>query len=153
MISGIGFLGAGTIVITGHQHGQHVKGLTTAAGLWALACMGLVIGSGFYEAAVIMCAFLFTVIVVLNRIDEKYLKNSTVIHFYIEYSAETPFSAILSALRQEHWHMTDLEILDGSNESIRSAILDVQKAGTGANRETLLPILRAIDGVLFVADA
>lgn len=58
VISGIGFLGAGTIVITGHQRGQRVKGLTTAAGLWASACMGLLIGGGFYEAAVIMCAFL-----------------------------------------------------------------------------------------------
>ena len=76
VISGIGFLGAGTIIITGHQRGRHIRGLTTAAGLWASACMGLLVGSGFYEAAVIMCVFLFTVIVVLNRVDEKYLKTS-----------------------------------------------------------------------------
>ena len=50
VINGIGFLGAGTIILTGRQE---IKGLTTAAGLWASACMGLAIGSGFYECAVL----------------------------------------------------------------------------------------------------
>ena len=43
VINGIGFLGAGTIIVTGRQQ---VKGLTTAAGLWASACMGIAIGAG-----------------------------------------------------------------------------------------------------------
>lgn len=91
VISGIGFLGAGTIVITGHQRGQQVKGLTTAAGLWASACMGLAVGVGFYEGAIIMCAFLFLVIVSLNRLDERYLKASSVVRIYLEYSSAVPF--------------------------------------------------------------
>lgn len=153
VISGIGFLGAGTIMITGHQRGQHVRGLTTAAGLWASACMGLVVGGGFYEAAIIMCAFLFAVIAVLNRIDEKYLKTSADIRIYVEYSSEIPFSVILNALRKEHWHMTHFEIIGSHDGSIRSAILDVQKTGDSANRESLLPVLRATQGVLFIADA
>lgn len=153
VISGIGFLGAGTIVTTGHQQGQYVRGLTTAAGLWASACMGLVVGGGFYEAAVIMCAFLFAVIAVLNRIDGKYLKTSTVIRIYVEYSSETPFSVILNALRKEHWHMTHFEIIGSDSGPIHSAILDVQKTGGAASRERLLPVLRAAEGVLFIADA
>ena len=52
VISGIGFLGAGTIIVTGRHK---VKGLTTAAGLWASACMGLAIGIGFYEGALLTC--------------------------------------------------------------------------------------------------
>ena len=55
VISGIGFLGAGTILVTGKQQ---IKGLTTAAGLWASACMGLAIGVGFYEGAIIGCTFI-----------------------------------------------------------------------------------------------
>lgn len=47
VISGIGFLGAGTIIVVGRNE---VKGLTTAAGLWACACMGLAIGIGFMKA-------------------------------------------------------------------------------------------------------
>ena len=48
-VSGIGFLGAGTIIV----HRGHISGLTTAAGLWASACIGLAIGTGFYEAAIV----------------------------------------------------------------------------------------------------
>ena len=49
VVSGIGFLGAGTIIV----NRGHISGLTTAAGLWASACIGLAIGTGFYEAAVL----------------------------------------------------------------------------------------------------
>lgn len=153
VISGIGFLGAGTIVITGHQRGQHIKGLTTAAGLWASACMGLVVGSGFYEAAVVMCIFLFAVIVALNRIDEKYLKTATMVRFYVEFTAETPFSAVLSAIRGDGWHMTHLEVLESANNTVRSVIVDVQKVGADANHDRLEEVIRSTDGVLFVEDA
>ena len=47
VVSGIGFLGAGTIIVNKHR----ITGLTTAAGLWASACIGLAIGIGFYEGA------------------------------------------------------------------------------------------------------
>ena len=53
VINGIGFLGAGTIIVTGNQQ---VKGLTTAAGLWASACVGLAIGAGFYECVILAFA-------------------------------------------------------------------------------------------------
>ena len=153
VISGIGFLGAGTIVITGHHRGQRVRGLTTAAGLWASACMGLLIGGGFYEAAVLMCALLFTVIVVLNRLDEKYLKDSTTLRLYIEYTSDTPFSAVLGTLRRSHWHMTHLEYPGGACPAVHSAIIDVQRNGLDSDRLTLLESLRNTEGVLFVEDA
>ena len=50
VISGIGFLGAGSIVISGRSK---IRGLTTAAGLWTSACIGLVIGTGFLECGVV----------------------------------------------------------------------------------------------------
>lgn len=58
VISGIGFLGAGTIIVIRHNR---ISGLTTAAGLWASASLGLAIGIGFYEGAIIgTLAILFT---------------------------------------------------------------------------------------------
>ena len=51
VISGIGFLGAGTILVTKQRQ---VKGLTTAAGLWAAACIGLAMGAGFYSGGIII---------------------------------------------------------------------------------------------------
>lgn len=50
VISGVGFLGVGTIIVTGHNQ---VRGLTTAAGLWGCACIGLAIGIGFVDGAFI----------------------------------------------------------------------------------------------------
>lgn len=61
VVSGIGFLGVGTIIL----NGGHVRGITTAAGLWASACMGLALGIGFYEGAILgFLAVLFALIVV-----------------------------------------------------------------------------------------
>ena len=68
VISGIGFLGAGTIIVTGKNK---VRGLTTAAGLWACACMGLAIGAGFYSGVIIGCLFISAVTVALANIDKK----------------------------------------------------------------------------------
>lgn len=153
VISGIGFLGAGTIVITGHQQGKRITGLTTAAGLWASACMGLVIGSGFYEAAVIMCALLACVIVGLNRLEERYLKDSTVLRLYIEYSRDIPFSAVHAVLRANGWHLAHLEYPCGKQENINSVLADVQRSGTDTDRQSLLRALRDVNGVSFVEEA
>lgn len=58
VVTGIGFLGAGSIIIT---RGNRIQGLTTAAGLWAAGCIGLAIGISFYEAAIIgTLAVIFT---------------------------------------------------------------------------------------------
>ena len=65
VVSGIGFLGAGTIIVTGRQE---IKGLTTAAGLWASACMGLAIGSGYYECAILGFLLILLTTVVLSLI-------------------------------------------------------------------------------------
>ncbi|NLP47185.1 MAG: MgtC/SapB family protein [Epulopiscium sp.] len=81
VISGIGFLGAGTILVTGKQQ---VKGLTTAAGLWASACMGLAIGIGFYEGAIIGCIFIFVVMTILDKLDNYILAKSKIIDIYVE---------------------------------------------------------------------
>ncbi len=55
VVSGIGFLGAGSIIV----NKRHIMGLTTAAGLWASACIGLAIGIGFYEGAIIGTIFVW----------------------------------------------------------------------------------------------
>lgn len=69
VISGIGFLGAGTII----REGTTVKGLTTAAGLWAVACIGLAIGAGFYLAAVLTALLVFITLIAFTKV-EKHIK-------------------------------------------------------------------------------
>ncbi len=65
VISGIGFLGAGTII----KERASVKGLTTAASLWAVSCVGLAVGIGFYIGAIMASGIIYLVLVVLKRVE------------------------------------------------------------------------------------
>ena len=67
VINGIGFLGAGTVVVTSRQE---VKGLTTAAGLWASACAGLAIGAGFYECALVALILMWITVKLLPEVED-----------------------------------------------------------------------------------
>ena len=71
VVSGIGFLGAGTIIV----HRGHISGLTTAAGLWASACIGLAIGAGFYEAAILGTIAVFFVERGLREVSKNIMKK------------------------------------------------------------------------------
>lgn len=76
VISGIGFLGAGTIIVTSRSQ---IKGLTTAAGLWCSACVGLAVGIGFYELTSICGIFIFfsvDVIPQMGRFHASQYKNT-----------------------------------------------------------------------------
>ena len=81
VINGIGFLGTGTILITEQRE---VKGLTTAAGLWACACMGLAIGAGFYEGMLLGFGAIFLSIKVLPYIEGFLMARSRNMNLYVE---------------------------------------------------------------------
>lgn len=68
VISGMGFLGAGTIL----KEGATVSGLTTAAGLWAVACLGLVIGAGYYLLAVFAALLMLLTLKTFSQLERKY---------------------------------------------------------------------------------
>ena len=68
VVSGIGFLGAGTIMV----NRGHIKGLTTAAGLWTSACIGLAIGTGFYEAVIPAVVIIILALELMHPLEGKY---------------------------------------------------------------------------------
>ncbi|RJQ11287.1 MAG: MgtC/SapB family protein [Bacillota bacterium] len=69
VVTGIGFLGAGTII----HEGPFIKGLTTAAGLWVVAAIGLAVGSGFYLAAVATTVLSLISLTLLARVERYYI--------------------------------------------------------------------------------
>ncbi|CAM3634505.1 MULTISPECIES: MgtC/SapB family protein [Saccharibacillus] len=71
VISGIGFLGAGTILFTG----KSITGLTTAASLWVVAAIGLAVGAGFYFAAILTTLFVFLTLLLLNIVEQRYIRG------------------------------------------------------------------------------
>ena len=74
VISGIGFLGAGTIMV---KRNNHISGLTTAAGLWVSACIGLAIGTGFYEGAIVSTIVVYFIQRELRRFSKKYARKKS----------------------------------------------------------------------------
>ena len=107
VINGIGFLGAGTIIITGHQQ---IKGLTTAAGLWASACMGLAIGAGFYVGAFIGCLLILITIVVFSKLESFILSRSKNVNMYVEFENIDDVALVLSTLKEQDVKIFDVEI-------------------------------------------
>ncbi|MFC5450042.1 MgtC/SapB family protein [Paenibacillus aestuarii] len=74
VISGIGFLGAGTIIF----NGRSITGLTTAASLWVVAGIGLAVGAGFYYPAVLACVMVLVSLWILNKVEHKYFNGKKV---------------------------------------------------------------------------
>ena len=150
VISGIGFLGVGSIIVTGRQREQRVRGLTTAAGLWASACMGLTVGAGFYEAALVLCICLFCVIAVMNRLDIKYLKSLTEARIYVEFAPKVPFSAAVEVICTQHWHIANAECIENHHLSGYGMLLDIRCSEQNRDLNSLLEGLRAEEGISFV---
>lgn len=80
VISGIGFLGAGTIL----KEGVTVKGLTTAASLWAVACIGVSIGVGFYSGAVVATAFVLVILLVFSKFEHVFYSRKEFVSLKIK---------------------------------------------------------------------
>jgi len=99
VINGIGFLGAGTILVSGHRE---IKGLTTAAGLWASACMGLSIGAGFYECALFALIIIFLCIKVFPKLEHSVLSKSRVVNIYVEMQNLADIEQITAVLRKDN---------------------------------------------------
>lgn len=148
VVSGIGFLGAGTIIITGKRQ---IKGLTTAAGLWASAAMGLAIGVGYYECAIIMCIFLYIVLQGLNSLDETFIKGHTNLELYLEYDETFRLSCVLKKVRNDGWHMESIEQIN-KNASGGAMQITITKNTKIMNYDDMLENIRGMDGVLYVEE-
>ena len=95
VISGIGFLGVGTILIKGRFQ---ITGLTTAAGLWATAAMGLALGAGFYEGAILGFAIAIVTVTVLHKVEARFVKRQTRFGIYVEISSDKYIRAAIDYL-------------------------------------------------------
>lgn len=96
VITGIGFLGAGTIL---HARGT-IAGLTTASTIWVVAGLGLVIGAGYYVPALIFTALTIATLVLFRRVEESYLRRAQ-FHYHVKFK-QRPY--ILSSLRKLALH-------------------------------------------------
>lgn len=150
VISGIGFLGAGTIIVTGRHQ---VKGLTTAAGLWATACMGLAIGIGFYKAAVVACFLIAFATVVLHRFDNYMLSKSKVLDIYVEFNKAASIASVLDTMKQNEVHIDAIEMVKPSidTDATAAAIMTLRLKQKRIKLDVITKI-SAIEGVEFAEE-
>lgn len=150
VISGIGFLGAGTIIVTGHNR---EKGLTTAAGLWAAACVGLAIGIGFYEAAMVGALMIFMAMVIMHRLERRITTPAKLILLYVEMSKMSVIKSIRSYIRENDIELVDMEIEKAGNtcETGFAVLLSIKIPNKGM-REEILMMIGAIEGVAYAEE-
>ncbi|MFU0827402.1 MAG: MgtC/SapB transporter [Lachnoclostridium sp.] len=149
VISGIGFLGAGTILITGKQQ---VKGLTTAAGLWASACMGLAIGIGFYEGALIGCIFILGSITLLHRFDAYVMSKTKLVEVYVELVSVKAISKFFDFVRTNNLEITNVEIMKSRTSDDAVGLLVIIKQKERHEHMKVLGLLSSIEEVTFVEE-
>ena len=150
VVSGIGFLGAGTIIVTRRSQ---IKGLTTAAGLWAAAGVGLALGVGFYFGAALGGAAIFGVMTLLHRMDNKLQSNARTIEVYVEMSQDFSVGDFLRALRTRNLELHELQREhDAPREQGVRAYLATLRAQRRTSHIELLEDLTKIPGILFIEE-
>ena len=145
VIVGIGFIGAGTIIVTKRHR---VKGLTTAAGLWTAAIIGLVCGAGYLELAFFTTALVLIAELLLVRLEYFLKTKAEQAHLYVEYRKAAAIERILAMLKEKGFSISDLEISRSADESegpLFSAVLALQIHRTQTVDELVLDLQRLED--------
>lgn len=113
VINGIGFLGAGTVIVTKKQS---VQGLTTAAALWASACMGLAAGAGFYECVILAFALIFLCVRILPYVEMYIIENARNINVYVEFMSLDNIGEIIACLKAQDVQIFEVDINHGRED-------------------------------------
>ena len=151
VISGIGFLGAGTILVTKQRQ---VRGLTTAAGLWAAACMGLAIGAGFYSGAIIGFLAIWGTLWIMQIVDRHLYQNSGLLSLYVEFSGMEAVSGFLSHVRCQNWVVSNLELKrtkDENGSTIVTATM-MLRSQAGMTHSAVIEACAGLAGVRFIQE-
>lgn len=150
VISGIGFLGAGTIVVTKHNQ---IKGLTTAAGLWASAGVGLAFGIGFYEGALAASIGIYIIMTVLQRLERRVHKKVRQIDIYVELANTVPLGDFMQSLRDLELTIEEVHFEpDGALDSNSRAIVFTLKSPKRQDHLLLLEKLKRLNGVSYLEE-
>jgi len=150
VISGIGFLGAGTIIVTGHNR---VKGLTTAAGLWAAACVGLAVGIGYYSGAIIGCLIIFVAMAALHSVDERAMAVTKVMNIYIEFYKYGNMSEFIKYLKEHDIKISDMELTKSNSiDETGIAAFITLRLPKRQDHKITLSMLSNVEGVKFIEE-
>lgn len=145
VISGIGFLGAGTIL----REGFSVKGLTTAASLWAVSCVGIAVGSGFYVGALIATLVIYITLNLLKRVSAR---GNAGRNLYVEVEdVGVQASRVGKVIRRCGGDLASMELLNVDGEEGKRKKAPVLKILVYTHNlhelDLIVESIRAVDGV------
>lgn len=142
VISGIGFLGAGTII----RDGVNVRGLTTAASLWAVSCVGIAVGCGFYLGAVIATILIFITLITLKKAERRFSRRNRFRTIIIESeNISGQVGIVTNLLEKSSIEIKNIQLYK-NKDSAQMIKLLVRLPGGAMDAQTLNE-LQAIEGV------
>ncbi|MHA2856673.1 MgtC/SapB family protein [Paenibacillus lautus] len=126
VITGIGFLGAGTILFTG----KSITGLTTAASIWVVGAVGLAVGAGFYFASIVSTVLILLNLVVFNKLEQRYIRGSK-LHLITLHAENMPniLDDISAVLEEQEFVIKKLVVNERSNAAygeLQPAVLGLE---------------------------
>jgi putative Mg2+ transporter-C (MgtC) family protein len=146
VVAGIGFIGAGTIIVTKRRQ---VKGLTTAAGLWTCAIIGLAVGAGYYEAAVLATVVILLAEIFFSRFEYWILVNSKNLNMYVEYNGNDNLDNIIRLIKSYRIIILDLEITKSGNNSCAIFQLQLPKK---VSHDKIMTAVSSSEGIVSVEE-
>ena len=149
VVSGIGFLGAGTIMVTRRNQ---IKGLTTAAGLWTSAGVGLALGIGFYEAAFIGGFAVFFVMTMLQKMDNSMHRKSRQMEIYFELSGDVSLGDFLRSVREQEVEIYNVQREQESESDNNRAYIATLKAKKRGRHDDIMELVQETPGVVYMEE-
>lgn len=146
VISGVGFLGAGSILISGHQ----IKGLTSAASIWTCACIGLAVGIGFLDGAVILTAVWLFGVHMVPWIERKVYRYSRYLTLYIEVEDGKAITHVSRQLKEDNCLVDSFHVDKPKAKGQYFQIVVTFRIPPKTNREDYIGVLQKLKGVLSV---
>lgn len=143
VISGVGFLGAGSILVSGHQ----IKGLTSAASIWTCACIGLATGIGFLDGAIILTLFWLAGVHLVPYIENRVYKHSRYMTLYIEAASGKEIMLVSRKLKEEHCFIDTFVVDKPKAKGQYYQITTTLRIPKGGSKDTYLHALQEIKGV------
>ena len=146
VVAGIGFIGAGTIIVTKRRQ---IKGLTTAAGLWTCAIIGLSIGAGYYEAGILATIIILLAEIFFSRFEYWVLDSARNINIYVEYTGNDNLDALILILKTYRVVILDLEITKSGANSCAIFQLQLPKK---LSHDKIMTVISASEGIISVEE-
>lgn len=148
VVSGVGFLGAGSILVSGHQ----IKGLTSAASIWTCACVGLAIGIGFIDGAAVLTLCWLLGVHIVPFIEDKLYKHSKYMTLYIELEDGKAITAVSRRLKDDECVIDTFDVDKPKAKGQKFQVVTTFKMPRHVNKEDYLRLIQDIKGVLSVTE-